>query len=99
MATVNPDDAEFTCKNPDCPKGVFQQKTILGHIMKARNCKVFYSEEEISSMRETSIAIQKKTRLKKERGKPSHQNLKKQVRIWRKPRQIVRYATNFLFLY
>ena len=65
MATVNPDDAEFTCKNPDCPKGVFQQKTILGHIMKARNCKVFYSEEEISSIRETSIAIQKKNKAQK----------------------------------
>ena len=54
MATANPDDAYITCKNPDCPKGVFKCKTILKHIAMAKNCKKFYKEEEIEEMRDFS---------------------------------------------
>ena len=49
MATANPDVAEITCKNPECPKGIFQWNTILYHILRSKNCKVFYHETEVDS--------------------------------------------------
>ena len=54
MATVNPDDAEVTCKNPECPKGVFEWKSILKHISHAKQCRKFYTEADIESIRENS---------------------------------------------
>ena len=68
MATANPDDADFTCKNPECPKGVFKWKTILTHIARARNCKNFYSEEEINIMRENSKNLQNIQKAAKKKG-------------------------------
>ena len=65
MATANPDEAEFTCKNPDCPKGIFQQNTILNHIQKAKNCKIFYTSEEIEDLRDSSKQRQKLNMAKK----------------------------------
>ena len=65
MATLNPDDAEFTCKNPDCPKGIFEWKTILGHIVRAKKCKIFYSEAEINAIRENSDQMQKRNKAQK----------------------------------
>ena len=65
MATVNPDDAEFTCKNPDCPKGIFEWKTILQHIVRAKECKSFYSEAEINGIREHSDKMQKQKKAQK----------------------------------
>ena len=59
MATSNPEEADFTCKNRECPKGVFKWNTILIHIARAKNCKIFYSEEEINVMRENSKKTQK----------------------------------------
>ena len=59
MATANPEDADFTCKNPDCPKGIFKWNTILNHIARARNCKIFYSEEEVNAMKK-EITSEKK---------------------------------------
>ena len=54
MATANPDDAEVTCKNPNCPKGIFEWKSILKHISHAKECKRFYTETDIESIRENS---------------------------------------------
>ena len=54
MATANPDDADVTCKNPNCPKGVFEWKSILKHISHAKQCKKFYTEADIESIRENS---------------------------------------------
>ena len=54
MATANPNDADVTCKNPNCPKGVFEWKSILKHISHAKQCKNFYTEADIESMRENS---------------------------------------------
>ena len=68
MATVNPDDAEFTCKNPDCPKGIFEWKTILQHIVRAKKCKIFYSEAEINAIRENSDQMQKQNKAQKRKN-------------------------------
>ena len=54
MATANPDEADFTCKNPNCPKGIFQWNTILAHVVRAKTCKAFYTDENIKAMREES---------------------------------------------
>ena len=54
MATANPDDADVTCKNPDCPKGIFEWKSILKHISHAKQCKKFYTQADIESIRENS---------------------------------------------
>ena len=76
MATANPEEADITCKNPDCPKGTFQWKTILKHIGNAKKCRTFYSETEIGSMREHSKEIKMHNDAKRERdnynpgGKP-----------------------------
>ena len=67
MATANPDVAEITCKNPECPKGIFQWNTILYHILRSKNCKIFYHETEIDSMREHSKELQKQNKAKRKR--------------------------------
>ena len=67
MATANPDVAEITCKNPECPKGIFQWNTILNHILRAKNCKIFYNETEIDALREHSKELQKKNKAKRKR--------------------------------
>ena len=54
MATANPEEADITCKNPECPKGIFQWNAILKHIASAKKCRIFYSESEIDSMRKHS---------------------------------------------
>ena len=65
MATANPEDADITCKNSECPKKVFQWKTILGHIARAKDCKIFYSDAEIQTIRENSKEMQKINKAKK----------------------------------
>ena len=67
MATANPDVAEITCKNPECPKRIFQWNTILNHIIRSKNCKIFYNETEIDSMREHSKELQRQNKAKRER--------------------------------
>ena len=67
MATANPDVAEITCKNPECPRGVFQWNTILNHILRSKNCKIFYHDAEIDSMREHSKELQKQNKAKRKR--------------------------------
>ena len=67
MATVDPDEAEITCKNPECPKGVFKLKTILNHVVRAKNCKIFYSSVEIEQLRSHSKEIQSKKEAKRKR--------------------------------
>ena len=54
MATANSDDSDITCKNPNCPKGIFKRNTILKHLSAAKNCNRYYKEEEIQSMRDKS---------------------------------------------
>ena len=66
MATANPDVAEITCKNPECPRGVFQWNTILNHILRSKNCKIFYHDAEIDSMRERSKELRKQNKAKRE---------------------------------
>ena len=51
MATANPSQADYTCKNPDCPKGTFKLNTILNHVARAMKCKIFYTDEEIEEIR------------------------------------------------
>ena len=68
MATANPEEADITCKNPDCPKGTFQWKTILKHIGHAKKCRNFYSEAEIGSMREHSKGLQMHQKAKRKRN-------------------------------
>ena len=65
MATANPEDADITCKNSECPKKIFQWKTILGHITRAKACKIFYSDAEIQTIRENSKEMQKTNKAKK----------------------------------
>ena len=60
MATANPDEADFTCKNPNCPKGIFQWNTILAHVVRAKTCKAFYTEENIKALKEEQLYIEKK---------------------------------------
>ena len=76
MATVNPDNAEITCKNPDCPKVVFKWNTILKHLGTAKSCRKFYNEEEIVSIRDTSKSLRQLIQAEKNRkeNKPVGKN-------------------------
>ena len=67
MATVDPDEAEITCKNPECPKGVFKWKTILNHVVRAKKCKIFYSSADIEQLRSHSKELQNKKEAKRKR--------------------------------
>ena len=66
MATSNPDEAEFTCKNPDCPKGVIKWNAVLNHISRAKFCKNYYTDSDISSIRAYSKECQKKNNAAKD---------------------------------
>ena len=48
MATANPDEAEITCKNPNCTEGIFRWNNIIAHVAKSKKCKNFYTEDEIT---------------------------------------------------
>ena len=65
MATANPDEADYTCKNPDCPKGVFKWNTILKHVDRAMKCKIFYNDAEIEELRGNSKELQKRKESKR----------------------------------
>ena len=67
MATENTDDADITCKNPNCPKGIFKWNTILKHVSAAKKCKTFYHEEEIQSMRDDSKNKNQSRKIEKKR--------------------------------
>ena len=63
MATANPDNAEITCKNPDCTIGILKWSDQYDHLVKAKTCEVFYTKEEIESMKpQTSFEKRKQTR-------------------------------------
>ena len=51
MATANADDAEITCKNPECTVGILKWSDQYAHLVKAKTCKMFYTKEEIESMK------------------------------------------------
>ena len=62
MATANPDEAEFTCKNPECPKGVLKWNAVLKHINNAKFCKNFYTDLDINTIKANSKEHQKKNK-------------------------------------
>ena len=76
MATANPDEAEITCKNPNCPKDDLKWKTIVAHITKAKKCKIFYTTAEIDAIKENSQQLQRRKNAERERGNydPSSRN-------------------------
>lgn len=49
----------IVCKNPDCKKTGLQQNNILRHL-KAKNCRSFYTDEEIELIRDKSKIMAKK---------------------------------------
>ena len=67
MATANPDEAEITCKNPNCTEKIFRWNNIIAHVAKSKKCKNFYTEDEITQdQTKTSKIGQEKT---SERGR------------------------------
>ena len=48
MATANPDEAEITCKNPNCTEVILKWNNIIAHVAKSKKCKNFYTEDEIT---------------------------------------------------
>jgi hypothetical protein len=56
-----------SCKNPNCPKKDIEWNTILQHIIRAKKCRIYYSDAEVDAIRNKSKQIQ--NRKKKEKRK------------------------------
>ena len=82
MATANADEAEITCKNPECTIRILKWSDQYAHLLKAKTCTMFYTKEEIESMKpQTSFEKNKQTKKAPNEKKIQSSNLTNQVSI------------------
>ena len=67
MATANPDEAEITCKNPNCTERIFRWNNIIAHVAKSKKCKNFYTEDEITQLQTKTGKIRQEKDIKASR--------------------------------
>ena len=61
MATAKAEEAEITCKNPECPVGILNWNMLHAHVTREKKCKLFYTSKEIESIKpKTSLEERKK---------------------------------------